>query len=368
MIDTIVITLSKSQFHITHPDKFTPAAHWALDPQIKNTLIVSKQNPTKKELLFGIYKPKLTLAYRSSVLTGIHLQLRIELSLPKLIFGNNFNELQYKDFKGIITKLHKALKEMGIETTQEALAQAPVLAIHYSKNIKLTDGSTPYLYIQKLKEASMRLSIDVNQTDYRNEGHAYKWHTDAYEIVFYDKIRDLEKAKAQPKRALEKDNSLQLHLLQKFQKRHMLEILRMEVRLNRRETMRKLFKKLGIKTDLTFKKLFKPAISKKVLLYYLEELESKRPLLIDYKSADAKGLLADLRFNNPYLKPRQILLIFGLKQALEVMPPRELRNFFGNHSSWPRIIKEAAKIELPIGYSSLRILKEKLDKFERTSI
>ena len=31
--------------------------------------------------------------------------LKIELSLPKLFFGNNFDELQYKDFSSVIKKL-----------------------------------------------------------------------------------------------------------------------------------------------------------------------------------------------------------------------------------------------------------------------
>ena len=56
------------------------------------------------------------------------------------------------------------------------------------------------------------MSLDVNQTDYRNEGHSYKWHCNSYEVVFYDKIKDLEKAKQSEKRAIEKDNAIQLHL------------------------------------------------------------------------------------------------------------------------------------------------------------
>ena len=56
------------------------------------------------------------------------------------------------------------------------------------------------------------MSLDVNQTDYRNEGHSYKWHCNSYEIVFYDKIKDLEKAKHSDKRAIEKDNAIQLNL------------------------------------------------------------------------------------------------------------------------------------------------------------
>lgn len=39
------------------------------------------------------------------------------------------------------------------------------------------------------------MSLEVNQTDYRNDRHSYRWHCNAYEVIFYDKIRDLSKQK-----------------------------------------------------------------------------------------------------------------------------------------------------------------------------
>jgi hypothetical protein len=139
------------------------------------------------------------------ILKAKEVTLKIEFSLPKLFFGNNFNELQLKDFIVLLNKLTDSLRSMGVLTTSEILKQAPVSVVHYSKNIALTDGSTPYHYINKIKEANVKLSLDINQTDYRNEGHSFKWHCNSYEVVFYDKIKDLEKAKLSSKRSLEKD-------------------------------------------------------------------------------------------------------------------------------------------------------------------
>lgn len=87
----------------------------------------------------------------------------------------------------------------------------------------------------------------------------------------------------------------------------------MEVRLNKREAIKRLFRKLNLKADLTFKSLFKPAIAKKVLLHYLDEVESKRPTLLDYKPKSDQALLVALRVNNSELNHRQILQIFGPK-------------------------------------------------------
>ena len=77
--------------------------------------------------------------------------------------------------------------------------------------------------------------------------------------------------------------NLQLDIFTRHQKGAKLEILRIEVRLNKRDKMKQLFKKLNLKSTFTFKSLFKPTISKTILLHYLDELENRRPKLIDYK-------------------------------------------------------------------------------------
>ena len=145
--------------------------------------------------------------------------------------------------------------------------------------------------------------------------HRFKWHCNSYEVIFYDKLKDLEKAKQSDRRAIEKHSLIQLDVfdsLKKKKKLRKLEILRMEVRLNQRKKIKQLFKKLNIKNDLTFKRLFKPAISKKVLLYYLDELENNRSILLNY--TNDKILLTDLLLNNKDLSFRKILQILGLKK------------------------------------------------------
>jgi hypothetical protein len=347
MLDTVILTLPSHMFIINDPEAFTPTAFWALQGKFVRG-IQSKQNPTKKELKQGIYKPRLTILSRFSITGSQESVLKIEVSLPKLMFGNNFNELRYKSFPAITSMLAATLAKMGITVAPDSLASAAVSIIHYSKNIKLTDGTTPYHYIKKIQEAGIPWSVDVNKTDFRNDGHSYKWHCNSYEIAFYDKIRDLEKARQSSKRAVEKDSTLQLHLLENFKTRKNLEYLRMEVRLNKRAKIKQLLKKLGIKADLTFHKLFKPAIAKKILLHYIDELESRRPVLLDYKTHNDKALLTDLIFNNPEFGPKQVMQLFGMKKALEIMNLREMQAMFPKNSarSWQRLIREINAVSL----------------------
>lgn len=388
MIDTVVLLLPQHAYQITEPDKFVPSARWITGISSSAVHgIQSRQNPTKKELLAGIYKPRLTLFYRHHGEKQV--MLKIELSLPKLFFGNNFQELKQKDLQPLLTKLSATLNQMGVIVDLQELAKAPVSVIHYSKNIKLTDGSTPYHYISKLKESNMRMSLDVNQTDYRNEGHSYKWHCNSYEIVFYDKIKDLENAKLSDKRSMEKDNAIQLNLFPKLAKRNpafaypglparqasaghrkKLEVLRMEVRLNKRQKMKQLFGKLGIKTNLTLKSLFKPAISKKVLLHYLDELENKRLPILDSKIENDKAYLADLVFNNPGLSTKRILQAYGLSKALELVSLPELKVILlkNNRKDWSKFMVEMSSIKIHNTANPLLDLKQHISKFRASHI
>lgn len=101
-------------------------------------------------------------------------------------------------------------------------------------------------------------------------------------------------------------------------------------------------------------------------MHYLDELESKSPLLLDYKPANEQSLLVDLLFNNPEMSLKQIMQIYGFKQALTVMSPRELKMMFtGKHKrSWYALLASAAKVKLPASPSPLRALREQLEKFE----
>lgn len=369
MLDTIVLTLSKSMFVLMEPDRFEPSAKNILDENSSlggRGYFSAKQNPTSRELKNGYYKPRLTLTNRYNHTGRREPNLKIELSLPKLLFGNNFDELKADDFDTVIKLLQSKLKEMGIMIFTQILENAPISAIHYSKNIPLIDGTTPHLLIGKIKQANISLALDVNQTDYRNDGHSYKWHSNSYEVAFYDKLKDLEMANKSEKRAIENDNALQLNLFETFKERRRLEVMRMEVRLNKRQKIGQLFRTLGITSDLTLKNLFSPIVARQVLLHYLDELESKRLPLFDYKPTSPNSLLADLVINNPSIGIRKTIQLYGLKNAFDSTTPRELRNMFSKYGqrSWYRLIAEAKKIKLPATRSPLEVVREHLTRFE----
>lgn len=295
MIDTIILVLKTGMFTILDHDKFSPSTKGLYDTSIgyyrlgSRSNITCKQNPIKSELKQGIYKPRLTVTKRITRERSFEITLKIEFSIPKLIYGNNFDELTDAEFPIVIQKLKTVLKEMGVGVFEHFLINASVSAVHYSKNIVLTDYTTPYTYLSQLAKLNINMRLDTNRTDFRNEGHSFKYRANSFEIVFYDKIKDLQQAKISEKRAEEKDNALQLGLFNVLKQQKPFEVLRFEVRLNQKQKIRQVFKKIGKDLEPTFINVFNQDIAKRVLLKYIEEMEEAYPSLLLHQQYSPKN-------------------------------------------------------------------------------
>ncbi|MDD5432503.1 MAG: hypothetical protein PHO70_05910 [Candidatus Omnitrophica bacterium] len=351
MIDTIVLTLPPELFAITEHNRFDPSTK-GLFERPYYTLggrgnFSCFQNPTKEEFEKGIYKPRLTATKRMGKGAFIT-TLKIEFSIPKLLFGNNFDEVEEHHFDKIVNLLQKRLQEMGVLVFEHVLKSAPVSAVHYSKNIALTDYSTPSAILKELSKINLNQKLDLNQTDFRNEGHSLKFRANYFEISLYDKLKDLKKAKTSEKRAIERDNALQLTLFDDLKPKKPFEVLRMEIRLNNRVKIKQVFKTLNISCEIIFSSLFKKDISQKILLSYLNEIKNGYSLLA-YKPKTMKDFIIDFRMQNPKVKIRKMLQVLGLKMACNDMGIREFRKsteFYGDYS-WYRLKKDLTAYKYP---------------------
>jgi hypothetical protein len=347
MIDTIVLMLNQDMFQILNHDRFSPSTRnlYGLGTEYSRlggrSNINCYQNPTKTELKEGTYKPRLTVTKRMRD-GRFMITLRIELSIPKLMYGNNFNELTDADFDAVTDRLRSVLAYMEVEVSKENLINAPVSVIHYSKNILLTDYTTPYTYLRTLAKLDIPKSLDVNTTDYRNGGHSFKCHTNSSEIVFYDKIKDLEQAKKSDKRALEKDNIIQLELFDELKRNKPFEVLRMEIRLSGRQKIRKLLSSLGFNGKITSKNLFNSHLSKQILLYYLDQLQVGRPPFFDTRQEKPAEFIEKFLLKNPKKRLGTALKVLGFRTIVNQIGVREFRELAGAYddTTWYALKKE----------------------------
>lgn len=356
-------------FYIDKPELFTPSARWLTEQTDlgRRGNISSKQNPNKEQQQTR-YRPRLTL-YKRDVNGGYQVTLKIEVSLQKFHSnGQNFDEIVDSDFEVIIADLKQELANMGVQVGYNALYDAPVSAIHFAKNIPLTDGSTPYQYIQELRKTNISKWLDMNQTDYRNEGHSFKFRANSYEVAFYDKLLDPEIARKSPKRAIETEYYTQLPLfesIRSIQAVGKFEVMRMEVRLNRRQKIKLILKAIGMDREVTFSRLFSIDLARKVLHYYLDEIERQRPALLDYKVKSPQALLADLIVNNPVLGPRKTLQLYGMKRAFDEVGMREVRSMLSKTSdrTWYRLVNESKGVKMPVKRDFLVPLRKEIESF-----
>jgi hypothetical protein len=374
MLDTIVLTLDGAQFEVLAPDRFSPSARGLLTPPYyplgARGNFACVQNPTKQDLAASRYLPRLTLAKRK-VPHGFSLTLRIEFSAPKLVFGNNFDELGSRDFSRVLTSLHQALGVMGIRVSRDMLRGARVSAIHYSKNIAFTDFTTCSMVMRELDLIDLTKRLDLSQTDYRNEGHAIRYHADSFEVTFYDKIKDLEKARYSQKRSVERDYRAQAELFcgGSVALPRQLEVLRIEVRLGKRAKIRAVLKAIGAKAEIAFDSLFDAVIAKATLMQFWTQVRRQLPLIDPSKTGRPEDLLALLAATaKGPVRSGKLLQQLGCAMLVRSVGLRGAGAALSRHCSrrsWQRYKRELKGLSLDggSGFSALKRVDDALASF-----
>jgi hypothetical protein len=156
------------------------------------------RNPTKAEKDTGKYFPRLTGYERKF---SQEANVRIEFSVPKLLFHNNLDELEDKDFPKVITTLQDRLKRMGVIVTKSVIETASVSSVHFSKNVELKNNYTVSYLISEMNKVDLKKSFDFAKTRFMNDGQSLYAHTTSHQMVIYDKMADLKKGQ---KRAIDK--------------------------------------------------------------------------------------------------------------------------------------------------------------------
>jgi hypothetical protein len=320
------------------------------------------RNPSKAEKETGKYYPRLT-GYKRRYLQEAN--VRIEFSAPKLLYLNNLEELDDKDFSNVIEVLQKRLRTMGVIVEKSILENASVSSVHFSKNILLQDGYTASHLISEMNKVDLRKSFDFAKTRFMNDGQSLYAHTTAHQLVIYDKIADLSKDK---KRAIDKEQTLyQKSLFTELNKeKELQEIIRFEIRLNHKQKLNKLLEDLGYKKNPVFREVFNTEMSKKVVNQYWKKLIKERSLGIFSISISIKDILRTLFLADKKLKPKQAIYLLGLFMlAKDENGMRQLRTIVSKRShdrTWYRITKDIQQASELITKNKLRDWVTQIDK------
>ncbi|MFH0776495.1 MAG: hypothetical protein V1936_02690 [Patescibacteria group bacterium] len=353
MIDTVVLTLPPNKFSIVDYSYFAPNCRGLFHEPYTDfrglPFIKCVQNPTKQDAKESNYKPRLTVIKRVSR-NGFLVSLKIEFSVPKLLFGNNFEEITEKDFPKILKVLRSKLMQMRVMTSEENLRNAKVSVIHFSKNIAFTDFTTVSSILNKIRKANFTRQLDLNSTKFRNEGAAVYFYAKSHSFVLYDKIEDLKQPKS---RSVEqdKDFNLQLNIFDEIRRKEMkpLEVLRLEFRVCDTRKLKALLKEIGEDWGgETFEELFSEKISKKMLLNFWEKIwHSLKTILLTEISPVQ---IFERIIKSKKITPQAALALFSFSQILNLEGARQMRRVFEKRFSdrtFSRFLKKFEEIEFP---------------------
>jgi hypothetical protein len=232
------------------------------------------------------YKPKVWLCHRRfwGYLTPPNLY--IEFSASKSLFGNSYCEWIDDDLDNLIDWLWRVLKAMGIDTTKEALFNARVDKMHFSKNFIFPDEITFKAFFELLKKTKYP-NLKGKSILYENGGTVYRYHSDIWAISLYNKLRELMLKNPELAEQLKSDGINY--------------VLRAEVQFNDRLKLEKFMKNLGFREENTLANMFKVqrliAVFNKVFMnlhkkspYFYQNTNTNAELLKSIKA----GRMADL--------------------------------------------------------------------------
>lgn len=301
--------------------------------------ITAYLNTSKSDKRFNIYRPSFTYYQNPTELGFAKYVLNVELSLPKIVYGNNFVELTDDDFNDVISEIKKSLDYIGVDVTKEQIENAEAVKIDFSKNILFKDYTSASSVIKSIATADISKVYDVDYTKYKNGGQAFHIHTNCEDIVVYDKIADLRQARRSDKRAVENNSHIQIPLLDKLAQQKGLSVVRFEVRLNGKRKIRASLDDAGVPVDdLRLRTLFKAEVAQKVLQHAWNKILTsipKTPLNND----TAYSLFCDI-VKDPTVTRQKAEAKLGALLLLLPEDTRAVRNLyderFGKHT-WGRL-------------------------------
>ena len=123
MLDTIVLQIPIDYSSIVNHDRFNPTTKGINDDPRKFVRYVN--NPIKEDKEKWGYMPRLTMIKR-----GSRIYLKVEFSAPKLLFGNNLDELEENDFNKVVGELQSKILKMGVRLWRHQIEEAVVIVFH----------------------------------------------------------------------------------------------------------------------------------------------------------------------------------------------------------------------------------------------
>lgn len=218
------------------------------------------------------YTPAL-IEIRDIPFTWKRFHIVIEIALPKVLYGQNLNEIYEHQWEEIIQAIYTMLLQFGIQISIDELRDTPHISrIDFCKNIVIRSSVEDFIaLLQKLKKQRSRTYSKYDTT--------VSYGTKKKRLVIYDKIKEVICNASSDESATTYKLAKLLITLQEVSDIH---VIRVEQRLYGRQTIVRELKPLFNSEDITFKSLFSQKVASYILTKHWAKVthEEKFKLLL----------------------------------------------------------------------------------------
>jgi hypothetical protein len=355
MIDTVSLALKQSEFSMLygkldvslfHDEQWNKSTlevfEWEYSSGKQKGFIYQK-NPLNNYNLDRPYEPCYTL-WKNRYSKPPEYELKIEFSIPKLLWGCNHFEVKETDFPEVLRLLQLRLRNVGICVDIEVLKKACVRRVDFVKNFFLKKDKSIIEFLKVFEKTDIHGRFKPTKISYPNGGEEFKIHCTNQEITLYDKKSEVRK---QYQHFLRKNDLCDViptkaHALQDFIN-HPDNVIRFEVRLTKKYKLVRTLNQNGFFIPNTFEAIFKKKVCQKVLQSYFEKLVEGSELATT-ESLSPIETIPLIKSQFPNSKPLDILACFGASMiAKEVGIPGLKRIYKDSFGTSPRRILDRVK-------------------------
>ena len=364
MLDTIIIELPQGSYSIIRPEHFGPLSPAQLDNS-HGGFAQTFNNPTAADKQKGLYLPRLTLLKR-----GNRQFLKAEFSAPKILYGNNVDEIAETDKEALLKSLRDKLAYMGVMVWSHKLSPANIIGLHLGKNVRLRREYPADFVIRQLKRIAENARMDFTERTFINNGEALYLYAKSHSFIIYDKIKDLDKPTA---RAVDKDQvPKQMMLFDDWHKANLLppNLLRLEVRMNEKRAINQCLKTAGFPNNPTLGQLFNAEMQKSIIQSHWNDYFGNNLFLLSLPNQPL-DLLQNVFNAFPKKSTKEIMEISGIASLLSNAQgisgfKRMLRNN-GRGGSWKMIKRKLEAVaeaqRSPVTPEYITAIEESLETF-----
>lgn len=307
--------------------------------------------------------------------------LKVEFSVPKLLYWNSLQEVGDGDSQKVFSALKSALQSVSIAIETETIASAIVASVHACKNIPLPKTVRMREVISELAKVDINKAFDISDKQYKQGARVLNLHSGTIDWSIYDKISDSLRPKN--KRSDKGRIGRERGIIEEYGLQNQ-EVFRYEYRIKKTQTVKREINALlerDCRAQVVFSELFTPDLMKKLVLNSWN-LIIKRPenQLSMFGSIDKLGLFLHIlsearkRGTNAH-SLNNALTSYGLATAIRDHGAKEVRGaiFDAWDTNHPERLKKKMEIasELTEGlpYSNnIAFIDRELKRYELISL